>query len=136
MIIQETEKEQRDFAKIPNSTRIEISRIIYPLPQAPVAKGRGKNISGGGICFSSFSSYQPGSKLNLKMEIKGWQNYKKKFSMIFNGVTKTPLSVIAEVIWCTIVPDRSEYEIGVKFLDVYEDDYQAFLRYLKKQAKN
>jgi len=70
------------------------------------------------------------------MEIKGWQNYKKKFSMIFNGVTKTPLSVIAEVIWCTIVPDRSEYEIGVKFLDVYEDDYQAFLRYLKKHAKN
>ena len=136
MIIQKTEKKQRDFARIPNSIRIEISKIIYPLPQGPEAEGLGKNIGGGGVCFSSFSSYQPGTKLNLKMEIEGWQNYKKNFSITFNEVAKAPLSVIAEVVWCTIVPDGSEYEIGVKFLDVYEDDYQAFLRYLEKQAKD
>jgi len=59
MIIQETEKEQRDFAKIPNSTRIEISRIIYPLPQAPVAKGRGKNISGAVYAFPAFLPINP-----------------------------------------------------------------------------
>ena len=140
MIIQKTEKEQRDFARIPNSIRIEISKIIYPLPQNPEAEGLGKNIGGGGVCFSSFSSYKPGTKLNLKMEIKGWQNYKKNFSMIFNGAAKAPLSVIAEVVWCTAVPDRSEYEgagyeIGVKFLDVYEDDYQALSGYLENRQK-
>ncbi|MBL0731446.1 MAG: PilZ domain-containing protein, partial [Desulfosarcina sp.] len=128
MIIQEIEKEQRTFVRIPNSIRINIGKIIYPLPQSHEAEGIGKNISEGGVCFSSLSSYQPGTKLNLKMEIKGWKNYKKSFSMIFDGADKAPLSVIAEVVWCTTVPagskhKGSEYEIGVKFLDIYEDDY-------------
>ena len=141
MIIQRTEKEQRDFARIPNNIRIEIGKIIYPLPQSPEAEGLGKNISEGGVCFSSFSSYQPGTKLNLKMEIKGWKNYKKNFSMFFDGTANAPLSVIAEVVWCTTVPagskyEGSKYEIGVKFLDIYEDDYHAFLKYLEKQTKN
>ncbi len=58
-----------------------------------------------------------------------------------NKRIKVPLSVIAEVVWSTTVPARSkyggsEYEIGVKFLDIYEDDYKALLGYLEKQAKN
>ena len=151
MCTQEIEKKQRDFARIPGSIRIEISRITYPLPEGPEAGGLGKNIGGGGVCFSSFFSYQPGTVLNLKMHIKGWQNYKKNFSMIFDIAPKAPLSVIAEVVWSTAVParfkyerseyerseyERSGYETGVKFLDIYEDDYKALLGYLEKQAKN
>jgi len=141
MNIQKKEQEQRDFVRILKSIRIEISKIIYPLPEGTEAEGIGKNIGGGGVCFSSFSFYQPGTKLNLKMEIKGWKNYKKNFSMLFNRAAKVPLSVIAEVVWCTAVPAESkyegaEYEIGVQFLDIYEDDYQAFLRYLEEQVKN
>ncbi len=141
MCIKETEKEQRNFARIPGSIRIEISRITYPLPEGPEAGGFGKNIGGGGVCFFSFSAYQPGTVLNLKMHIKGWQNYKKNFSIIFDIAPKAPLSVIAKVVWSTAVPDRSKYEgsgyeIGVKFLDIYEDDYKALLGYLEKQAKN
>ena len=131
MCIRKAEKNKRNFVRISDRIQIEISRITYPLPERAEAKGLGKNIGGGGICFFSTSSYKPGALLNLKMHIKGWQNYKNFFSIIFDRTAKIPLSAIAEVVWCTNMLNKSGYEMGIKFLDIYEDDYQALLKYLE-----
>ena len=42
-----------------------------------------------------------------------------------------PLTAIGEIVWCTPTTNGTGYEIGVKFVDIYEDDYKALTKYLE-----
>ena len=42
-----------------------------------------------------------------------------------------PLTAIGEVVWLREDPSGDGYEVGIKFLNIYEDDYRALMKYLK-----
>ncbi len=127
----EIKQEKRRFARIPGKIPIEISSLTYPLPLEPDGAGIGKDIGGGGICFILPSEYKPGTICGLKMDLKGWRNYKKTFYIFQGKISEQPLSAIGEIVWCRAMAGRSGYEVGLKFLDIYEDDYQALMKYLE-----
>jgi len=126
-----TGKEKRKFPRIPKDVSINIKKLTYPLPEGSGKSGIGKNIGENGICFSTPTPYEPKTMLSLEIKLTGWQHHKKNISSILDHSKVTaPLTAIVEVVWSKKRMSRSGYEVGVKFVDIYEDDLKAFKKHL------
>ncbi len=130
-------KDKRGCPRISKVVPIEINNLAYPLPEIPREEGTCRNIAKGGIGFSVPSPYEPKALLSLKIYLKGWQHHKRNVSSIVDDSAATaPLTAIAEVVWSNKLSDDPRYEIGAKFLDIYDDDYDAFKKHLANLLKN
>ena len=131
----QTDHDQRNYPRLPKEFSVAVAKLEYPLPENEGEAAILKNIAKGGICFAVANQYEPGTRLSLKISLKGWRRYVKSVASIIDDsagtVTTTPLTAIAEVVWANSVPNESGYEIGVKFLDIYEDEYNALKKYLE-----
>ncbi len=129
--------EPRKFLRIPKRVEIELNELSYSVEVSGAAeKGFSKNISFQGICFSHSNTYSPGVVLMLKLFLPGWRSYGRLFSKVFDMTSASFFSAIGEVVWCRKVMDNSIYEIGIKFVNIDEDDHLAFGQYLEKYENN
>jgi c-di-GMP-binding flagellar brake protein YcgR len=123
--------EKRRFDRIPETVSITIQKIAYPLTDETPVNAVGKNISAGGICFAVPQSYEPDDLLSLRINLTGWQRHKSSYAAVIDDdLAMAPLTAVAKVAWCKVQADSSDYEIGVIFENIYEDDYQALKKYL------
>ena len=124
------DRDQRQFHRISEDIVIEARRIEYPMRQEG-QRGMGRNISAGGICFTSPTSFNPGDLLGLAIRLTGWQHHKQSYAAIIDDAqAASPLTAISRVAWCRERADQEGYEIGVTFVDIYPDDYQALQKYI------
>ncbi|MDM8553932.1 PilZ domain-containing protein [Desulfococcaceae bacterium HSG7] len=142
---QNQDQDKRKFPRISRNIDIEISQLTFPLADAVIKKGTSIDIGGNGIRFTSSEPYEPKAILNLKINIIGWEGFKKPFSKFIDLSSDAFLGVVGEVVWCNENVEDGEngengengdYELGIKFLNVYEDDYNALMRYLKADSKS
>jgi len=127
----ESSEEKRKFGRIPETVSITIQEIVYPSTDAAPVEAVGKNISVGGICFAVQRSYEPGDLLSLRIDLTGWQRHKSSYAAVIDDdLALAPLTAVAKVAWCKALNDGSEFEIGVIFENIYEDDFQALKKYL------
>ena len=124
-------QDKRKFPRISRNIDIEISQLIFPLSNAVVKKGASVDIGINGIRFTTSEPYEPQTILNLKICIIGWEGFKKPFSKIVDLSSDACLTAVGEVMWCNKNAENDGYELGVKFMNIYEDDYKALMRYLK-----
>lgn len=133
----QTNHDKRDFPRLPKEVSVTLAKLEYPFSIEVEESGTLKNIAKGGIGLTVANAYEPGTRLSLKINLKGWRRYVKSVASIIDysagTVATTPLTAIAEVVWMSPSPDGS-YEIGVKFLDIYEDEYHALKKYLENMA--
>ena len=122
---------KREFPRIPKRMPIEINRLAFPMSDEPEGKGTGKNISQGGVCFSVPDRYEPGAILSLKMRLVGWSQHKKPHSYLVDIASEPDFTALGEVVWCRKHATQEQYDIGVKFVNIYEDDLKALMEYLK-----
>ena len=128
-----SEQGNRRFPRVNQVIIIEVSPLVYPLPKDRGQEAMSKNIGQGGICFSLPEPHPPGTHLNLKIGIVGWHRHKKSFAeTIYEDLAMKPLTAIAEVVWCQPLSGDSGYDIGVRFVNIYEDDYKALSKYLNE----
>ena len=125
-------EDRRNFPRISKETSIEVNELSYPLPREPGQNGLSRNIGAGGICFTTNASYNPGTVLSIKINLLGWQRYKNSFTKALDiSSSREPLAGIGRVIWCQELEGEDGYDIGLEFVDIYEDDYKALMRYLE-----
>lgn len=137
MTTQPKDHEKRQFLRLPREMSISVNRLEYPLSTKKGEAVISKNLSGNGICFLSPKQYEPNTLLDLKIDLRGWQQHLRNISAIVDTATLTkPLTAIGEVIWSKELPDGGGYEVGVSFKDIYEDDHHAFLKYIGKITEN
>lgn len=136
MTTHSTDQEKRQFLRLPKETSVTVNRLEYPLTKVKAEPVTTKNLSGNGICFTSQTKYKPNTLLDLKIELRGWQQHLHNIASIIDAATLTkPLTAIGEVMWSKELPEGDGYEVGVFFKDIYEDDYRAFLKYLERITK-
>lgn len=128
--------ELRLFRRIDKKFSIEISTLAYPLPKDAEDEGVCKNIGCGGICFTVPRAYKAETMLSLKMKIMGFDEYKRPYSRLIDVAAQKPLTAIGKVMWCKKNADDGGYDIGVKFINIYEDDYRALEKYLNNGKGN
>ena len=124
--------ERREFARVPKQVPIEVTRLAFPMPGRADAHGHGKDIGGGGVCFTAGLAFQPRTMLSVKISIKGWSAHKKPHSRLVDIAGEEPFVAIAEVAWCRPAAESGLYDVGVRFVDVYADDFKALLKYLEQ----
>lgn len=133
----QTNHDKRDFPRLPKEVSVTLAKLEYPFSIEVEESGTLKNIAKGGIGLTVANAYEPGTRLSLKINLKGWRRYVKSVASIIDDsagtVATTPLTAIAEVVWMSPSSD-GVYEIGVKFLDIYEDEYNALKKYLENMA--
>jgi len=124
----------RECTRIPKGVHLEIKKVVYPQTDDVKEKGTTINIAKQGVCFTVASQYNTGDILSLSMKLNGWNRHRKGLTSILSDeLSKTDvLTVIAEVVWSKSSTDASGYDIGVKFINVYEDDMVALEKYFSK----
>ncbi len=129
-------RELRKFPRIPATLTVKASVLSYPVSEEEDIKAISKNISQGGISFVSPVFYEPETPLSLKIFIPGWNEYKKPFSVLVDLSKDDFFTAIGKVVWCGKNGHNKEYEIGIKFINIYEDDYKALSAYIKKNCRS
>jgi len=124
----------RNFTRIPKGIHVEIKKLEYPLSTKFSEKGTTKNIAKRGVCFIAPTQYKSGDILSLSMTLNGWHRHRNGLTAILNddlSVTDV-LTVIAEVIWSKNSTIINGYDIGIKFINIYEDDMIALEKYFSR----
>lgn len=123
--------EKRNDPRIPREIPLEIQQITYPPVQTPPENGTVVDIGSGGIRFLSTRSYDPQSVLQLTIHLQGWQRHKKSVAALLDAqAAAAPLSAVAEVKWSERGAFPGTWVTGVRFTDIYDDDYQALEKHL------
>lgn len=130
MPIDRQDTDQRQFHRISEDVIIEAKKIVYPMTTSG-QRGVGVNISAGGICFSGPTAFKPGDLIELEIQLTGWQRHKRSYAAVIDdNQALAPLTAISRVAWCHTRPDQERFDIGVTFVDIYPDDYQALQKYI------
>ncbi len=127
--------DKRKFPRISRNIDIEVSKLTFPFTDAVTKKEASVDIGGNGIRFITAESYEPKTIINLKINIIGWEGFKKPFSKLVDITSDAYLRAVGEVVWCNESTENDGYELGIKFTNIYEDDYKALMRYLKVDSK-
>lgn len=126
-----TDQGSREFPRFPKEVKVEFNELTYPLPTRPGEIARSKDISPVGICFLSSAMFESGTLLTVNIHLAGWQRHKKNLSVLLDDeALAKPLSVIGEVVWSRNGENGQDNQIGVKFRDITEDDFQAIAKAL------
>lgn len=124
---------RRKSPRLERQASLLVTKLQYPMTNLEAKPAVTKNLAEHGLCFTASELYEPGSILQLAIDLRGWQHYLNNvIAVLDTGSMSKPLTAIAEVIWAQHLPDEELYEIGVRFKDIYEDDLQAFKKYLAK----
>lgn len=121
--------ERREFPRIEKRIRVEIRELSYPIVEKDHQKGSGNNIGIGGVCIRTDHAIEPGTLVELDLDLSGLQAH-RKISMFVDKTAISPLTVIGKVAWIRSIGGSGGYEAGVEFLDIYEDDRLALEKYL------
>ena len=89
-----------------------------------------RDLSLTGVRFESEGAYEPGTLLQLDLELPGWE--KERIDFYREEDVLKPLTVLAEVRWSK--PAGERFEIGALFVNVDAWHLKALQRYLEKQG--
>jgi hypothetical protein len=124
---------RRKAPRLERQAALLVTKLQYPMTNLEAKPAITKNLAEHGLCFTAGELYEPGSILQLAIDLRGWQQYLNNIIAVLDtGSVSKPLTAIAEVIWAQQLHDEEQYEIGVRFKDIYEDDLKAFKQYLAK----
>ncbi len=129
-----SEEDRRNDLRLPKSFRVEIKEFRFPLARQPRFEVLCADISAGGMKLECGQKFEPGTKLQVKIFIPSFNKYHPGFFKVFESDAGQFLQAIAEVVRLRDVIPFTRYELGVRFLDVDYDDWQALRNFISKSA--
>ncbi|HTY09344.1 MAG TPA: PilZ domain-containing protein [Candidatus Edwardsbacteria bacterium] len=111
----------RRFMRLPVSQRVEYKELGDTIDTSKLRTSKLKNLSPGGLQFTSDRPARPDDVLQLK------------FSITLAG-RKAEIPVIARVIHCRRAKP-GQYAIGVEFVEFQWEDIHTLHNFVKKRAK-
>ena len=123
--------ERRNYRRIPMGATVGFQEIAFQKDVAP-AESMYKDMSGGGLLLSSPREIPLGTLLKLEIRVPGWGKHQNRFTPSFDSDLRA-LVAVGEVVRIETL-DSGHYELGVKFLNVYPDDWAALLKFIEASA--
>ncbi|MDY6856869.1 MAG: PilZ domain-containing protein [Thermodesulfobacteriota bacterium] len=125
-------KERRSCIRLPKNTRVEYHALKYPLDNMDIEEATVKNIGGGGLMFESNRIIEVGTVIQVDITLQGWHKFKPGFFKVHESSISRPVTAIAEVVRTEEIIKEERYEIGVKFINIYEDDLKGLIEFMDK----
>jgi len=127
--------EKRRHLRLPKEFRVEVSEFRFPLARQPKIELQCVDISEGGLCVTCARKFSPGDKLQVRIYIPSFNKYHPGFFKVFESDIGQYVQVIAEVARVDEVAPLSSYELGLRYLDVDEDDKRALHAFIQKAVE-
>jgi len=126
-------KDRREFKRLNKELRVEVRKFVYPVKSQRVIKTRCLNISPGGILLDMPEKFNVGDKVQLTLYVPGLNRYHPSFFKVFESSLNQSLVAVAEVV--RIELKGGSYKVGIKFLNIYEDDWKALYNLLMRELR-
>jgi len=119
---------KRRYRRLPKSSALKISTLSFS-GKTDEDNVVYKDVGGGGILFESGALYNIGTLLKLKVDVPGWGKFINNFKRPEENDKKV-LTAIGEVVRVEEINKDKLYEIGVKFVNLHENDFKALMKYI------
>jgi hypothetical protein len=91
-----------------------------------------RDVSAGGLLIESPRFYPLGTLLKLEVKVPGWGRFQNHFGPVQDAEAR-PLVALGMVVRVEQL-DTGGFELGVKFQNVYPDDLEALVKFLKASS--
>jgi len=132
----DSENERREYVRLPKDFRIELSKLSFPLNSQKVHNAKCINISAGGLLLETSRKFEAKEKVQVRIYTPGLNKFHPSYFKIFETSHGQNVLAIAEVARIEDKIPYEKYEIGLKFVDVYEDDWKALYNLLQSEIRD
>ncbi|MFO7817871.1 MAG: PilZ domain-containing protein [Thermodesulfobacteriota bacterium] len=122
--------ERREFVRLPKNYRVSMRKLAFPLSGQKKIELDCVDISCGGMRVQSFARVEEDQKLHVEISIPRLNKFHPGYFKVFESATSQKLKAVAKVAWVRNLDFEARYEVGIKFLDVDEDDWKALYHVL------
>ncbi|WP_245588388.1 PilZ domain-containing protein [Desulfocurvus vexinensis] len=126
--------DRRNDFRLPKAFRVEVTEFKFPLARQPRYEVLCADISVGGMKIECSHKFEPETKLQVKIFIPSFNKYHAGFFKVFESDAGQFMQAIAEVVRLRDVVPFTRYEMGIRFLDIDHDDWQALRKFISKSA--
>jgi c-di-GMP-binding flagellar brake protein YcgR len=123
--------ERRIYQRIPMGATVGFQELTFTREPEPSTSVYG-DISGGGLLLNSPRELPLETLLKLEIRVPGWGKHQSRFGPVQDSDIR-PLVAVGKVVRVEHL-ESGEYELGVKFLNVYPDDQAALLKFIAASA--
>ena len=120
--------ERRTYRRIPMGATVGFQELSFSTAAEPTASVYA-DISAGGLLISSPKALPLGTLLRLELKVPGWGKHQGGFGPAHDQDLR-PLVAVGQVVRVEAL-DNAQFELGIKFLNVYPDDMTALLKYIE-----
>lgn len=126
-------EERRQYERLAKKYRVEVKKFCFPLSAGGAKEVSCLNISAGGLLLESAEKFEVGEQLQVAIYISLLNKFHPGFFKVFESDIGSSLNAVAEVARVEKNVGGAGYKLGIKFVDVYEDDWKALYQLLKKE---
>ncbi len=123
--------ERRRYPRLDKKASLQVQILSYsPQPEQQISEYR--DVGGGGMKFVSDRDYPEGTLLKIQAKVPGWGSFVGGFQSPQENESRS-LVAVAEVVR-SVPSNGKRYEIGVKFVNLYESDHRALVEYINSMV--
>ena len=126
--------ERRRHFRLPKNAQIICQEIAYPLAETPEVIAQMVDVSEGGVRLGIPQPFEAGTLMRIDLKLQGWHLHTSEFLKYDDTVLSRPLTAVARVVRQRPLED-GRHEVGLEFIDIWEDHWKAMREYLKKEKK-
>ena len=123
--------DRRQYRRIPMGATVAFQEITFSRESGP-SQSSYLDVSGGGLLLNSPREVPLGTLLKLELRVPGWGRHQNHFGSI-QDLDMRPLVAVGQVVRVEAL-EPAQFELGIKFLNVYPDDMTALLKYIEASA--
>ena len=120
-----TENERREHSRLPVPYRLELAEFAYPLDDQPRYEAVCDDVSAGGLAVTVGHRFALGDKVLVRLYMSRLNKFHPGFFKVFESEVGQSLQAVAEVVRAEDETGGGGCRIGLRFTDVYEDDWRA-----------
>jgi c-di-GMP-binding flagellar brake protein YcgR len=115
--------DRRQYVRLAKPFRVNLRKFEFPFVDRDTVEASCRNISVGGMLLESPLGFGTGSVIQTSIRIPGLNKFHPGFFKVFENDLEQNLVAVAQVV--RSVDLGALHELGLKFVDVYEDDWRA-----------
>ncbi len=119
------DKERRQVTRLSRQFRMEISAFTFPLSDMRPVEVSGVDISTGGVAVQCAEEFGQGEQVQVKIQIPKLSKYHPGFLKVYKHDLEQYITAVAKIAWSRSLEETGEFLMGLKFVDIYEDDLKA-----------
>ncbi|WP_045221811.1 PilZ domain-containing protein [Desulfonatronum thioautotrophicum] len=129
------DEEKRAHVRLTKPFEVTIRPFVFPLQRQPASEVHSVDISEGGLLVHCAKRFHVGDKLQVTIFIPSLNKHHPGFFKVFESDLDQSLTAVGEVVHTREIVALRDYAVGVKFLDIYEDDWQALRMLILKELR-